>query len=104
MGKKVKCWVCGKPHDYCPTCGQTHGWKYVADTIECYQIFMILEDYRSGVTTKKQAAEVLSDKCGITADSNLSWMIPQIAEIVREIVGEKEKIIKTTKKSKLFDK
>ena len=21
MSNKVECWVCGKEHDYCPTCG-----------------------------------------------------------------------------------
>lgn len=105
MGKKVECWVCGKEHDYCPTCGQTHGWKYVADTMEHYMIHMTIEQYRSGVFTKEQAIESFADKCGVHAKDDLSWMLPHVEKSVREIIGEKEKeTAKTTKKSKLFDK
>jgi len=104
MSKKIKCWICGAPHDYCPTCGQTHGWKYVADKIECYDVYLIMEDYRSGALNKSKAAKELSERCGINAGDDLSWMLPQIEKIIREIIGEKEKATKKTEnKSKLFD-
>ena len=104
MSNKVECWVCGKEHDYCPTCGQTHGWRYVADTIEHYQIHMAIEEYRSGVLTKKQAIEVFADKCGVHANDDLSWMLPHVEKVVREIIGEKERerTTKTTRKNKLY--
>lgn len=104
MSNKVECWVCGKEHDYCPTCGQTHGWRYVADTIEHYQIHMTIEEYRSGVLTKEQAIEVFADKCGVHANDDLSWMLPHVEKVVREIIGEKEKerTTKTTRKNKLY--
>lgn len=104
MGNKVECWVCGKEHDYCPTCGQTHGWRYVADTIEHYQIHMTIEEYRSGVLTKEQAIEVFADKCGVHANDDLSWMLPHVEKVVREIIGEKERerTTKTTRKNKLY--
>lgn len=103
MAKQIECWVCGKPHDYCPTCGQTHGWKFVADTPEHYQIHLTIEDFRGGVLTKEQAIEVFADKCGVHADDDLSWMLPNVEKGVREIIGEKKKETKTTKKSKLFE-
>lgn len=104
MSNKVECWVCGKEHDYCPTCGQTHGWRYVADTIEHYQIHMTIEEYRSGVLTKKQAIEVFADKCGVHANDDLSWMLPHVEKVVREIIGEKERerTTKTTRTNKLY--
>ena len=106
MNKKVECWVCGKEHDYCPTCGQTHGWRYVADTMEHYMVHMTIEQYRSGVFTKEQAIESFAEKCDVHANDDLSWMLPNVEKGVREIIGEKEKSTKTTKvtkKSKLFD-
>lgn len=103
MAKKIECWVCGKEHDYCPTCGQTHGWKYVADTIECYQIHCTIEEYRAGVYSKEKATDILAEKCGVRANDDLSWMLPNVEKGVREIIGEKEKAAKTTKKSKLFN-
>jgi hypothetical protein len=104
MANMVECWVCGKEHEYCPTCGQTHGWKYVADTVEHYQIHMTIEDYRCGVLTKEQAIEVFADKCGVHASDDLSWMLPHVEKGVREIIGEKERerTTKTTRKNKLY--
>lgn len=104
MANMVECWVCGKEHEYCPTCGQTHGWRYVADTIEHYQIHMTIEEYRNGVLTKEQAIEVFADKCGVHANDDLSWMLPHVEKGVREIIGEKERerITKTTRKNKLY--
>lgn len=104
MSKKLKCWVCGKEHDYCPTCGQTHGWNYVADTHKCYQIYMTLDEVKSGVLSQKDAIQVFAN-LGISFQSDLSWIRPHIEKSIREIIGEKEKSTKTTKKetkSKLF--
>ena len=106
MAKQIECWVCGKLHDYCPTCGQTHGWRYVADTMEHYMVHVTIEQYRSGVFTKEQAIESFADKCDVHANDDLSWMLPHVEKSVREIIGEKAKPTKTTKKeikSKLFD-
>ncbi len=106
MGKKVKCWVCGAEHDYCPVCGQTQGWKFVADTPEHYQIYMVMKEYEANAITKDKAAETLEKSAGINAKSDLSWMIPAVAKVVRSIVEDTEKPTKTTKKetkSKLFE-
>lgn len=99
----IRCWVCGKEHEYCPTCGQTHGWRFVADTIEHYLIHMIIEEYRSGSLTKEQAVKKFKEKCDVKAEDDLSWMLPNVEKGVREIIGDKAKTVKTTKKSKLFE-
>lgn len=104
MAKKLlTCWLCGAEHEYCPTCGQTHGWRYMADTREHYQILMVKREYEAGVFTKEQAIDALKEY-GISAENDLSWMIPEVEKEIREIIGEKakERVTKTTRKSKLY--
>lgn len=101
MTSLVNCWVCGKEHEYCDTCGKTHGWRYVADTIEHYMVHMTIESYRGGVFTKEQAVEAFANQCGVKAADDLSWMLPNVEKGVREIIGEKPvKESKPIKKSK----
>lgn len=66
-------------------------------------IHMTIENYRSGVFNKTQAIENFADKCGVHASDDLSWMLPHVEKSVREIIGEKEKTTKTTKRTKLFE-
>ena len=89
MAKQIECWICGKLHEYCPTCGRSHGWRYVADTIEHYLVYMTIEEFRSGVLSKEQATEMFADKCGVHKDDDLSWMLPNVEQGVREIIGNK---------------
>ena len=102
MSKKLKCWICGTEHDYCPTCGETHGWKYVADRPSCYQIYMTLESFNSGTMNQREAIEAFAEN-DVCVNSDLSWMLPQIEKKVRNIIGEKKKETKTIKKTKLFE-
>lgn len=102
MSKMIECWVCGALHDYCPTCGQTNSWRRVADKIEHYMVHTTIEEFRRGVCSKEEAIERFADKCNVHVDDDLSWMLPHVEKGVREIIGEKGKIAKTAKKSKLF--
>lgn len=97
---KFNCWICGKEHDYCPTCEKTHGWKYVACCHEHYQIHMAIEEYRSGVLSKEEVTKMLDGACGVKAANDLSWMLPHVEKGIREIIGEKPVIIKKDKKNK----
>lgn len=99
----VDCWLCGAEHEYCPTCGQTHGWKYMACTREHYQILMLKREYEAGVFTKEQTIDALKGY-GISAENDLSWMIPEVEKEIREIIGEKakERTTKVTRKNKLY--
>lgn len=95
-----RCSVCGTEYEGCGRCEKTHGWKFWVHKIEEYPIVVILNDYRGGVLDKKQAQEKFKENCGITADSDLSWMLPSVERDVRIIIGEKP--VKPIKKSKLF--
>lgn len=95
MASMVKCWVCGKEHEYCDVCGKTHGWRYVADVVEHYIIYICIEEFRRGVLTREEATERLADKCKVRAEDDLSWMLPNVEKGVREIIGERhQKIVK----------
>lgn len=99
----IDCWLCGAEHEYCPTCGQTHGWKYMACTREHYQILMTKREYEDGVFTKEQAISEF-ENYGVKAESDLSWMIPEVEKEIRDIIGEKPfKATKPIKKTKLFE-
>lgn len=102
MAKEIECWICGKKHEYCPTCEKMGGWRRVADTPKCYQIYITLKDYEAEVISKGEAAVQLKRE-DVFSSADLSWMLPSVEKAIRNIVGEKEKdSTKTTKKSKLF--
>lgn len=103
MANLIECWICGTKHDYCPTCGNTHGWKYVADTPRCYQIYMTFQSYKEGVISKEEAAKEFAEKCDIKASDDLSWLLPNFEYELRQIIGERKKDTKSAKKSKLFE-
>ena len=99
MSKKlINCWLCGAEHEYCPTCGETHGWKYMADTREHYQILMAKRQFEEGVFTQDEAVSAFAEY-GVTAESDLSWMIPEVEKEIRKIIGDKPT---KAKKSKLY--
>ena len=99
MAAILECWICGAKHEYCDVCGKTHGWKYIAETQEHYRIYMTIEEFRRGVLNKEEATSRLSEYCGVDANDDLSWMLPQVEKSVREIIGERtEKVLKTAKK------
>ena len=104
--KLIDCWLCGTPHEYCPTCGEYHGWRYMADTREHYQILMIKQQCEGGVFSKEEATS-LFEEYGVKADANLSWMLPEVEKEIRDIIGEKPakatKTIKKETKSKIFN-
>ena len=89
MATLIECWICGKPHEYCSHCAAYHGWKYVADTPEHYQIYLTIEDYNDGVITKEEAKSYLNEIHGIKSSDDLSWMLPNVEKNIREIIGEK---------------
>ena len=102
----IDCWLCGAAHEYCPTCGQTHGWKYMACNRDHYQILMTKRYFEDKVFTKEKAVSEF-EKYGVKADDDLSWMIPEVEKEIRDIIGEKTvkptKVTKKETKSKLFD-
>lgn len=107
MGNLTKCVICGKEYNYCPNCAGTNGWRLYTDTHEHYQIFTIFQQYNSEVFDKEKASEAFK-AMGITADSDLSNLKPNIVNDILEIVTvenkpvEEKTVIKKSKKSKLY--
>lgn len=89
MGKLAKCFVCRKEHDYCPTCDKTHGWKYFACSHEHFQIYIAMLNYTAGTVSKEDTKEIFNNM-GITADSDLSDIIPEVEQGIRAVIGEKK--------------
>lgn len=100
MAKLVECFVCGKKHEYCPTCGQTHGWKFFACDYEHYQIYQIILHYDNRDYTAEESVEALAH-LGYTAESDMSDLFPVVECKLRQIISEaeQEKSAKTSTKS-----
>lgn len=84
-----ECTICGKEYESCPKCENTRGWKFYTDTPEHYQVHAILCDFRNGVYDIESAKKAFSDTLGISAESDLSWMLSAVERDVRKIVGNK---------------
>ena len=107
MANLTKCRICGEKYNYCPNCANTHAWKFYTDTYEHYQIHMILDGYKTKLYDKEKACEMF-ERLGITAESDLSSLLPEISDFIKKIVTVeteiKEKtVIKRSKRSKLFE-
>lgn len=46
---------------------------------------------------------MFAEKCGVHANDDLSWMLPNVEKGVREIIGERTRATKNTKKSKFYE-
>lgn len=111
MANLTKCKICGGKYNYCPNCAGTNAWRFYADTHEHYQIHLILNNFKAGVYTKAQACEKF-EELGITADSDLSNLLPEISDYIKKIVAvetkikekpdEEKTVLKKSRKSKLF--
>lgn len=89
MAKK-HCMVCDAEYDYCPNCEKTKAWKSIGCCPEHYQVHMTLENLRQGIFTKDEAVDSLKNACGITNETDLSYMIPEVEQCIRaEIIGYK---------------
>lgn len=63
------CAICGKAYYVCNTCRKAKNiksWRTVADTVECYQIYMILHDHTNGTITDEKA-QALINACALPA-------------------------------------
>lgn len=59
----AKCIVCGRQYKICLSCKKyaaRRPWQNVADTPECYKLFLVLSQYNHGYLTKKEARVQLS--------------------------------------------
>lgn len=82
-----RCWICGTEYKYCEKCDPLHSWKTMACTRNHYQIVMILDEYRNGVISAKEATEKFKN-VGITFNSNFSEYLPEIAKLIKKIISD----------------
>ena len=56
------CAVCGKPYKPCLSCRSQNRisyWRNIADSINCYKIFLAVSQYNNGYLSKAEAKEQL---------------------------------------------
>jgi len=85
------CKVCGNPYYVCTNCLKyrdrgIYGWKLVADTPQCYQMYMVMNQYKEGTATKEDAVKVFN---AIQQYASLPEFIEPYKEIYAEIIGIK---------------
>ena len=66
MGKSdiSVCTVCGKPYKTCLSCkglNITKPWRSITDTVNCYKIFLVLNQYNNHHITKEAAKRQLEE-------------------------------------------
>ena len=94
----AKCSICGKPYHLCNDCANTKSftpWRTIADTVNCYKIFLTLRDYTNGYVSKDDIKKALKN-CDL---SELETFEENIKKSIKEILLEdKNKVTKTPKK------
>lgn len=79
------CPICGKKYHVCDVCQKTQEftpWRKITDTINCYKIFMILNEYTNGHTDQKTTRHKL-DHCDL---SDLENFQPSIKKTIEKIM------------------
>lgn len=61
MSKKCKCVLCGKEYESCncPSDSKNNSYRIIADSVEHYQIHLIITDYVFGNISKRDAKKML---------------------------------------------
>ncbi len=72
MSEKLNatCTVCGQRYHLCSTCRSVKTikpWRTIADTIECYKIYMVIHDYENKAVSREEARQML-DRCTIPSE------------------------------------
>jgi hypothetical protein len=79
----AKCQICGKGYHRCSKCKDIPHYKNVADTPECFSIYIVLREYREGIASKKEAAERLKN-----LDVDFSELIPPVARDIQNLLAD----------------
>ncbi|MBU5332124.1 hypothetical protein KQI61_07925 [Anaerocolumna aminovalerica] len=83
----VECKICGAKYKYCSTCKEfktIESWRQHVDTINCYKIFMVIQDFSKHNIDKLEARKLLV-KCDLSNSNNFfSWIQYQINRIMAD--------------------
>lgn len=83
------CPICGKLYHVCTDCKKKHKftpWRSLTDSINCYKIFITLNDYANGKTDKKKT-KIQLQKCDL---SQLESFRSGIQTMIYKIINENE--------------
>lgn len=81
------CWICGTEYKYCEKCDPLHSWKTMACSRSHYQVVMIIDEWRNGITTSVESVEKFKN-IGITLGSDFSEYLPEVVELIKKIILE----------------
>lgn len=80
------CKIRGKTYQACHSCDKIHSfqpWRTITDTRTCYKIFLILNSYSNGYTSRTEAKEQLKN-CDL---SQLHTFVPHIRKAIDQILN-----------------
>lgn len=92
--KKATCPICGNEYDLCLSCRKelsVNPWKEVADTPECYKLFLCLLQYNNGYTGKEEAKKQLE-----TIKYDVDNLRDNIKDKIKEILATEKSPKKAT--------
>lgn len=79
------CKICGKGYNHCEKCLVVQNYRSLTDTEYHFKIYMVLEDLRNEDINEEQARQRFA-KLNITPETDLSDLIPAVAEAIYKIV------------------
>ena len=96
------CLICGKGYHVCHSCREIRTftpWRTIADTPNCYSIYLILSDYNGGSISKEHAREALL-QCDLTAKETFK---ERPRNTINEIIGETAKAVRRKTKKPVVE-
>ena len=100
----AKCDICGKQYYTCNLCSEVKSftpWKIITDTLEHYEIFLVLSEYSS--TKNKEKAKQELQKCDLTGfksfNENIKAAINEIMDdfTTHKVINKKNKTLNENK-------
>lgn len=104
MSNKINHWcvVCGTGYHACDTCDEIKSftpWRALTDTVEHYQIFLILKEFNNGIIDKEEAKSMLS---GLDLSKRDTFK-ESAKNVLNEIFKEEKQTRKTVRKKPVED-
>lgn len=92
------CVICGTGYHACDSCESIKSfkpWRTITDTSRCYQIYLVIKQYNSGVVDK-QGARCMLENIGVQID-DIKGYKADVKATLTEIFKE-DKFVKTESK------
>ena len=97
------CQICGNEYYACNSCEKTNSWKIVSCSPVCYQIYIIITEYRLNIVNQIESIQKLN-KIGINIDNIDTYknLTETIKKLIKEILSTEIKSdnIKPVKKAR----